>query len=257
MRRNSPHLAWTSLVRPPRTYASLTAPMPTADPPFAHLHVHSRLLGPRRGVQDRPAAGPGRGDGADRRRAHRPRRDERGRRALPQGDQARHHADRRPRGLRGARPRRAAGPRAAQPPDAPRRDHRGLLQPHQALLGRLPRGLPPQAAHLARADGAARRRHHRPLRVPVRRRLLQPGARRRDGGARRARHARPDLRAATTSTWRSSTPGWTSRPASTPTCARWPRTPGCRWSRPATPTTPAARTPTPTRRSWPSRRATC
>ena len=94
-----------------------------------------------------------------------------------------------------ARPPRAPHPRAAQPPDAPRRDDRGLLQPHQALLGRLPRGLPPQAAHLARADGASRRRPHRALRMPVGRGVLEPRARRPRGGPHRARHPGPDLRA--------------------------------------------------------------
>ena len=145
-------------------------------------------------MQDRAAPRPRRADRPERRRAHRPRGHERRRRALPPGDQTGHHAGRGPRGLRGARPPRAPHPRAAQPPDAPRRDDRGLLQPHQALLGRLPRGLPPQAAHLARADGAPRRRPDRALRVPVRRGLLEPRARRRRGRPHRARHPRPDLR---------------------------------------------------------------
>ena len=84
--------------------------------------------------------------------------------------------------------------RAAQPPHAARRDHRGLLQPHPALLGRLPRGLPPQAAHLPRAHGPPRRRHHRPVGVPVGRRLRGARAGRRGGRAGRARRAGPDLR---------------------------------------------------------------
>ncbi len=231
--------------------------MPTADPPFVHLHVHSdysvldgackidRLLDVVEEMGQPAVALTDHGVMSGAVELYR------------KATNARHHAGGRPRGLRGPRPRRAAEPRAAQPPDAARRDHRGLLQPHQALLGRLPRGLPPQAAHLARAHGAPRRRHHRPLRMPLRRRLLQPGARRRDGRARRARHAGPDLRA------RRRLRGGPARGAGRPdrhqrpACARWPWTPGCRWSRPATRTTRAARTPTRTRPSWPSRRATC
>ena len=165
--------------------------------------------------------------GQPRRRAHRPRGHERRRRAVPQGHQAR--ASRRSSASRptwSPTTRERPTPRAAQPPDAARRDHRGLLQPHQALLGRLPRGLPPQAAHLARADGASRRRHHRPLRMPVGRRLLEPGARRRRRPRAPSSTRWPRSSGATTSTWRSSTRGWRSRPASTPTCAGWPRDAG-------------------------------
>ena len=181
-----------------------------------------RLLGPGRGMQDRAAPRPGRGDRPERRRAHRPRGHERRRRALPPGDQAGHHAGRRasrPTWSPDHRERPHAG--AAQPPDAPRRDDRGLLQPHQALLGRLPRGLPPQAAHLARADGAPRRRHHRALRMPLGRGLLEPGARRPRRRPAPSSTRWPRSSGATTSTWRSSTRAWRSRPASTSTCAGW------------------------------------
>ena len=146
--------------------------------------------------------------------------------------------------------------RAAQPPDAARRDDRGLLQPHPALLGGVPRGLPPQAAHLARAHGPARRRDHRPVGVPVR-----------GSSASRSSGTTTPPRAPSSTRWRRSSarrrlrrgparrPGVADRDQRPPAAAGRRRR-ACRWSRPATPTTPAARTPTPTRRCSPSRPAT-
>ncbi len=110
-----------------------------------------RVLDPRRGVPDPGARGP-RGRARDAGGgAHRPRL-ARGRDRPRQGDEeARREADPRLRGLRRRRPQGAAeGLRA---PDAPRRDERGLREPDQAQLARLPRGLLLQAA---RRLGAAR-----------------------------------------------------------------------------------------------------
>ena len=56
--------------------------------------------------------------------------------------QARDQADPRPRGLLRRRPPHGGRPLRAQPPDAARGERRGLSQPRQAQLGRLPRGLP-------------------------------------------------------------------------------------------------------------------
>ena len=87
---------------------------------FAHLHVHSEysvLDGACRidALAERAAAL--RPAGA---RAHRPRGDERGGRALQGVQEARHQADPRPRGLLRRRPPHRGGALRAQPPDAAR-----------------------------------------------------------------------------------------------------------------------------------------
>ena len=128
-----------------------------------------------------------------RRLAHRPRLARGCRRAVPGGAQGRREADRRLRGVRRGRPSHAdEGLRA---PDAPRRDERGVREPHQALLARLPRGLLLQAARRLGAARAAREGHGRALRLP-----LGPGVARAVRGAgegrpRGPRPPRPDLRA--------------------------------------------------------------
>ena len=89
---------------------------------------HRQARGARGGL--RPA-----GDRADR-----PRRHERRRRAVQGGPETRHQAAARPRGLLRGRPQRARSQDRAQPPDAARRDQRGLQEPHDALQQGLPRG---------------------------------------------------------------------------------------------------------------------
>ena len=156
----------------------------------AHLHVHSEYslldgackieeLAARAAVV-RPA-----GAGADR-----PRRDERRRRAVHGLPQARHQADPGLRGVRRRRPR-AAGSRQARPlpPDAARGDADRLPQPRQALLGRVPRGLPArQAVGRPRADRRSRRGRDRAHRLPAEPLLPAPARRppRRGQGPRRA-----------------------------------------------------------------------
>ena len=110
--------------------------------------------------------------------------------------QARDQADPRPRGvLRGRLPHRGR-PLRAQPPHAARRERRGLRQPRQAELGRLPGGLPArQGQRRPRPALEACGRDHRPDRLPAgallppaRRRLAARGARPRrrpDAGVRR------------------------------------------------------------------------
>ena len=171
-----------------RGYDRLSRARRTVRPPPRPL----RVLDPRRGV---PHPGARRAGGRARhagRRAHRPRLARRRGRALPRGRQAGRQAAARLRGLRRGRPARPAeGLRA---PHAPRRDERGLRQPDQALLGRLPRGLLLQAARRLGAARAPRGRARRALRLPLRPRLQgargEPAERRRG----RARPARADLR---------------------------------------------------------------
>ena len=125
-----------------------------------------RVLAARRRLQDRRARRARRGVRAARAGAHRPRRDERRGRALQGGAEARDQADRRLRDLLRRRPRRAREG-GAQPPDAAGLVGRGLPQPRQALLGRLPRGPQPRQAdgRHGPARGAPRGRD-RPHRLP-------------------------------------------------------------------------------------------
>ena len=58
------------------------------------------------------------------------------------------------------------GQRELQPPGPAGRDARGLAQPDQAGLGRLHRGVLPQAAHRQGAAGQARQGPHRPQQLP-------------------------------------------------------------------------------------------
>ena len=83
----------------------------------------------------------------------------------------------------------------------------------------------------------ARRRHHRPLGLPVRARLQGARRGRRGARAQRARHARRASSAATRSTSSCRTAASTSRRASTRAWPPWPATPACRWSARATSTT--------------------
>ena len=126
------------------------------------------------------------------RRAHRSRLPRRLGRALQGGPRAGRQADPRLRGLRRRRPARTE--EGLRPPHAPRRDERGLREPDQALLARLPRGLLLQAARRLGAAPEPLLRADRALRLPVRPRLQgargEPPRRRRRG----ARPARADLR---------------------------------------------------------------
>ena len=109
------------------------------------------------------------------------------------GQEARHQAAARLRGLRRRRPPLPRRQSRAQPPHAAGRERGRLPQPREALLGRLPRGpAPRQAGRRPRPHVAAQRGHHRPHRLP--RRALLPAARARPArrGARARR--RPDER---------------------------------------------------------------
>ena len=213
-----------------------------------------RVLDPRRGVPDpgaRRQGGPARDAGGV---AHRPRLAGRRDRSLQGRQQAGREADHRLRGVRHRRPARADEGHGA--PDAARRDDGRLRQPDQALLARLPRGLLLPAARRLGAPLAVRAGPDRALRLPVGPRLegdlRGADGRRRDG----ARPAGADLRprqhlrraperAASRSSSRSST-----------RCPGSPRSAACRSSRRATSTTSTRPTPTRTRRSSASSRAT-
>ena len=164
---------------------------PVSTPACAHLHVHSEysLLDGAANID-----GPGRPRGRLRPagdRPHRPRRHERLGRALQGLQEARRQADPRPRGLLRRRPHGPRGQDRAQPPDAARRQRRGLPQPRQALERRLPRGpVPRQAGRRPRAARAPRRGRHRALRLPGRR---APAAASSRAGCRRARAHLDDL----------------------------------------------------------------
>ncbi len=166
-------------------------PCALATPSFTHLHTHtefSMLDGAAR-VNDVVAGSGGRRSAGA--RHHRPRQHVRRPRFLcrvpGRGDQA----DHRHRGLHGgrvaARAAGAAGPKvddtggegerrreALLPPDPAGGDHRGLPEPHEALLGRLPRGLLLQAPGRLGAARTAPRGAHRHHRLP--RRRGPPGA---------------------------------------------------------------------------------
>ena len=162
---------------------------PALRPPPRPLGV----LDPRRGVPDPGARREGRAARDAGRLAHRPRLARRCGAALPGGREGRRQADHRLRGLRRRRPPRAdEGVRA---PDAPRRVERGLREPHQALLARLPRGLLLQAARRLGAPRAPREGHRRALGLPLRPRLACALREPPEGRGRRPRPARPDLRA--------------------------------------------------------------
>ena len=128
-----------------------------------------RVLDPRRSLPD-PGPREARRRARDAGRvAHRPRLARRRGRPLQGGARRRSQAGDRLRGLRRRRPPRAAeGLRA---PHAARRDERGLREPDQALLARLPRGLLLQAARRLGAAREPRRGTDRALRLPLRPRL--------------------------------------------------------------------------------------
>ena len=165
--------------------------MPAA-PDFVHLHVHSEYsildgacripaLAARAAELEMPAVG-----------AHRPRLARRRDRPRPGGEGAGREADSRLRGLRRRRPQGPAeGLRA---PDAPRRDERGLREPDQAQLARLPRGLLLQAARRLGAPRPALDRARRALRLPLGPRLQGARGRARRRRRERARPALDDLR---------------------------------------------------------------
>ena len=142
---------------------------------FVHLHVHSEysILDGACRIPDLVGQGRAARDAGG--HAHRPRL-ARGRgRPLQARGQGGREADLRLRGLRRRRPPRAdEGLRA---PDAARRDERGLREPDQALLARLPRGLLLQAARRLGAARAALQGRDRALRLPVWSRLARRSAR--------------------------------------------------------------------------------
>ncbi len=151
-----------------------------------------RVLDPRRGVPH-PAprcARSGAGDAGG--RAHRPRLARRRCPAHQGGGQAGREAGDRLRGLRRRRPALAA--EGLRPPDPPGRVQRGLREPDQALVARLPRGLLLQAARRLGAARAPREGPRRALGLPLGPRLQgargEPAARRRG----RPRPARADDR---------------------------------------------------------------
>ncbi len=213
-----------------------------------------RVLDPGRGVPDPGARRPRRRARHAGRLAHRPRLAGRRGRAPPRGAQAGDQADRRLRALRRRRPPPAGeGLRA---PDRPRRVERGVREPDQALLARLPGGLLLQAARRLGAARAARQRPRRPLGLPLRARLARRSRRtgRRTpqptstGSCRSSGATRPTSRSRTPASRRSS--------GSTRSWRSWPRRPACRSSRPATSTTCCTRTRARTRRCSASSRAT-
>ena len=80
------------------------------------------------------------------------------------------------------------------PPDPPGRVERGLRQPHQARLGRLPRGLLLQAARRLGPAERALQGAHRTLRLPLRTRLQGARERQPQGSRVRARAPARHLR---------------------------------------------------------------
>src|SRR5579862_8968255 len=151
-----------------------------------------RVLDPRRRVPDpgpREARRRARDAG---RRAHRPRLARGCGRPLQSGTSGGREAGHRLRGLRHRRPPCATEGTGAS--HAPRRDERGLREPDQALLARLPRGLLLQAARRLGASPAARERADRPLRLPLWPRLQGARGEPARGCRGRARPAGADLR---------------------------------------------------------------
>ena len=100
-------------------------------------------------------------------------------------------------------------------PDAPRRVERGLREPHQALVARLPRGLLLQAARRLGAPRAPREGHRRALRLPLRARLARALGGAGEGRARRTSTGSCRSSGATRPTSRSRTPGSPSSSRST------------------------------------------
>src|SRR5947207_1175395 len=155
-----------------------------------------RVLDPRRGLPDSGARGSGRRARDAGGFAYRPRVARRRGAALPGGDEAGRQAAHRLRGLRRGRQKSPA--KGLRAPDAARRVERRLLEPDQARLGGLPRGLLLQASRRLGAALKPRRRARCALRLPLGARREGDGgepAERRGG---RPRPARADLRA-----WRS------------------------------------------------------
>ncbi len=142
-----------------------------------------------------PGAG-ARGEGGEARdarsRAHRPRIPGRRRRALPRGTQPWREADRRLRGLCRGRPARAEeGLRA---PDAACGVERGLLEPDQALLARVSRGVLLQAARRLGAPRAPCEGARRALGMPLGTGVEGARGGKAEGRARGSRPPRTDLR---------------------------------------------------------------
>ena len=142
-----------------------------------------------------PDPGP-RGEGGAprdaRRVAHRPRLARRRGAALQGGGEGRREADHRLRGLRRRRPPRAD--EGVRPPDPAGRVERGLREPHQALVARLPRGLLLQAARRLGAPRAPREGDRRTLRLPLGTGLARALGEPAEGRGRRSRPTRADLR---------------------------------------------------------------
>ncbi len=190
--------------RPPKGTQELGSTV-VHPPPHPHRVLDAR----RGGAGERPRAGGGRGRAA-RPRDHRPRQHVRGPRLLRRLPQGRHQPGHRHRGLHGRRvaPRAAGaagqggrhrrrhrrGREALLPPDPPGRVERGLPQPAEALVGRLPRGLLLQAPPRLGAAGAPRQGTHRHDGLPRRGRPPGPAGRRpgegRDAGGAPAGHLR-------------------------------------------------------------------
>ena len=167
------------------------------------------VLDPRRGV---PHSSPRREGGGTRdagRVAHGPRLARRRGGALPGGQEHRHQTDHRLRGLRRGRPPRTD--EGVRPPDAAGRVERGLRQPHQALVARLPRGVLLQATRRLGAPQPPRERDRRALRLPVRSCLAGALGGPRPRTRTRTSTASSRSSGATRRTWRSRTPGSRSR----------------------------------------------
>ncbi len=196
--RNTPGVS----AKGPRTRALASAPIgivgATREFPCRRPSPRpQRVLAARWRLQDRRDGGAGGGARAAGAGADRPRRHERRRRSLQGLQEARDQADRRPRGLPGRRSQddQGAAPLRAQPPDAAGRKRPRLLQPGQAHLGRLPRGLlARQGERRHGAALAALRGRDRPHRLPAVALLPAPGRRARRRRPRPPRRPDPGLR---------------------------------------------------------------
>ena len=133
-------------------------------------------------------------------------------------------------------------------PDAPRVGQRGLRQPHQALLARLPRGLLLQAACRLGAPRATRSRPDRPVGLPLRPCLAERSPSIGRPTPRRSSTGSPRSSAATRPTSSSRTSGSRCSRRRSAGCRRSPSGRSCRSSRPATSTTSTPPTPRATRR---------